>query len=461
VSGAIGYLCVQSAFGRFGQQEPIDKREESRDMRVEDLIMVSVDDHIVEPPDMFEQHIPSRFRDRAPRLVHKNGIDVWHFEGRKVPNIGVNAVAGRPREEYGMEPTAFDQLRLGCYDLKARIDDMNANGVLASMCFPSFPSFCGGLFSSVDDKELGLAVLQAYNDWHIDEWCGGAPGRFIPLAMTPMWDPKLMAEEVRRVARKGCHTISFSENPTNLGLPSLQSDHWDPFWSACVDQGSIVALHFGSGSGMVSPHLEAPIDVVITLMPINLASCAADLIWSPVLRKFPTLKFALSEGGIGWVPYFLERIDYVYEQHHAWTHQDFGEKRPSDVFRESVVLCFITDETGLANRHAVNIDNITWECDYPHSDSTWPKAPDVLIEQMKGIPDEEIDKITHGNAMRHFSYDPFAHISREECTVGALRAWAQGVDLSVKSQGGLKPSDDPNSLITVAQVAKQLASAAN
>jgi predicted TIM-barrel fold metal-dependent hydrolase len=428
-------------------------------MQMDDLILVSVDDHVVEADGMFDQHIPARFRDRAPRLVHQDGIDVWHFEGRKVPNIGVNAVAGRPREEYGMEPTAFEQLRPGCYDLKARIDDMNANGVLGSMCFPSFPGFCGGLFASVDDMELGFAVLQAYNDWHIDEWCGGAPGRFIPLAMTPVWEPKLMAEEVRRVARKGCHTISFSENPTHLGLPSLQSDHRDPFWSACVDEGCIVALHFGSGSGMVYPHLEAPIDVVITLMPINIASCAADLVWSPVMRKFPDLKFALSEGGIGWVPYFLERIDYVYEQHHAWTHQDFGGRRPSDVFKENAVLCFISDETGLANRHSVNIDNITWECDYPHSDSTWPKAPEVLFEQMKGIPDEEINKITHLNAMRHFSYDPFAHIPKEQCTVGALRAQAEGVDLSLKSQAGLNPSDDPDGIVTVAQVAKQLASA--
>ncbi len=136
-------------------------------MQPEDLILVSVDDHVVEPPGMFDRHIPARYRDRAPRVLHKkDGSDVWVFEGRQMPNIGLNAVAGRPPEEYGVEPTAYDQLRPGCYDLKARIDDMNANGVLGSMCFPSFPAFCGQVFQAAKDKELALAVLRAYR-------CGG------------------------------------------------------------------------------------------------------------------------------------------------------------------------------------------------------------------------------------------------------------------------------------------------
>ena len=428
-------------------------------MHMEDMILVSVDDHVVEPPNMFDQHLPSQYRERAPHVVHKkDGSDVWVFEGRQMPNIGLNAVAGRPREEYGVEPTAYDQLRPGCYDLKARLGDMNANGVLGSMCFPSFPAFCGQVFYGAQDKQLALAVLRAYNDWHIDEWCGGAPGRFIPLAIPPIWDPKLMAEEVCRLARKGCHAVSFSENPEKLGLPSLQRPHWDPFWSACADEGTIVCLHFGSGRGMVYPTLDVPMDAVITLMPIAMVDCAADLLWSPVLRKFPTLRFAFSEAGVGWVPFFLERVDYVYERHRFWTHQDFGDQRPSEVFREHVVLCFISDRVGIEQRHAVGIENITWECDYPHSDTIWPRAPEILMEQFEGVPDAEIHQITHENAMRHFRYDPFRHIPKERATVGALRAQATDVDLSLKSQGGLAPSEG-GGIVTAGQVAKQLATA--
>ncbi len=327
------------------------------------------------------------------------------------------------------------------------------------MCFPSFPAFCGQLFHGTKDKDLALAVLQAYNDWHIDEWCGGAPGRFIPLAIPPIWDPELMADEVRRVARKGCHAVSFSENPEKLGLPSLQRPHWNRFWGACADEGTIVCLHFGSGRGMVYPTLDAPMDAVITLMPIAMVDCAADLLWSPVLREFPTLKFALSEAGVGWVPFFLERVDYVYERHRAWTHQDFGGKLPSEVFREHVILCFISDPVGVANRHAVGVENITWECDYPHSDTIWPRAPEILMGEMVGVPDAEIDQITHRNAMRHFRYDPFRHMAREAATVGALRARAAHVDLTLRSRGGLEPGRDSRGVVTAGQVVKQLATA--
>jgi len=139
---------------------------------------------------------------------------VWSYEGQELPNIGLNAVAGRPPAEYGIDPTSFADMRDGCYDIASRIADMNANGVLGSMCFPSFPQFCGQLFARTEDKDVALAMVRAYNDWHIDEWCGHEPGRFIPLAIPAIWDPEVMAAEVRRVAAKGCHAVTFSENPS-------------------------------------------------------------------------------------------------------------------------------------------------------------------------------------------------------------------------------------------------------
>jgi len=429
-------------------------------MRPDELILVSVDDHVVEPPDLFGDQVPPRFRDRAPRVVHKkDGSDVWLYEGAQLPNIGLNAVAGRPPEEYGVEPTAYEQLRPGCYDVHERVRDMNANGVLASMCFPSFPSFCGNLWAKTKDKELALAMLRAYNDWHIDAWCGAYPGRFIPLSLPAMWDPALAAEEVRRVARKGCHVVSFCEAPEKIGFPSLHNEHWDPLWQACSDEGTVVAIHIGSGAGMQFTSMDAPVDVMITVQPIHIFSCAADLLWSRVLRRFPALKFALSEGGIGWIPYFLERADYVYDHHRAWTHQDFGGKRPSDVFREHIITCFIEDPVGLKNRHAIGVDSITWECDYPHSDSTWPNAPEILSRSLEGIPDDEVRKITHENALRHFRLDTFSKRAKERCTVAALRAEARDVSLAPKSHGGKPPSADATRPITSQDIVSQLATA--
>ncbi|HXW33549.1 MAG TPA: amidohydrolase family protein [Acidimicrobiales bacterium] len=404
-------------------------------MRAEDLVLVSVDDHVVEPPGMFDAHVPDRWRDRAPRVVHKDdGTDVWVYEGNEIPNIGLNAVAGRPPEEYGLEPTSFDEMRRGTWDIHERIRDMNANGVLGSMCFPSFPQFCGQLFARTEDKELGLAMLKAYNDWHVDEWCGAYPGRFIPLSLPPIWDPELMAQEVRRMASKGCHAVTFSENPSKLGWPSFHNDHWDPFWKACSDEGTVVCLHIGSSSQLMITANDAPIDVLISLQPVNIFQCAADLVWSPVLRKYPELRVALSEGGIGWIPYMLERIDYVYQHHKAWTGQDFGDQLPSQVFHDRIITCFIDDAFGVENRGHLNLDNVCWECDYPHSDSTWPNAPEIAMKYLAGVPDDEVDKITHANAMRIFRYEPFAQRPREKSTVGALRAEAADVDVSLRSR---------------------------
>jgi predicted TIM-barrel fold metal-dependent hydrolase len=426
----------------------------------DEMILVSVDDHVVEPANLFDQHLPAQHKAEAPRVVRKkDGSDVWVYQGGQIPNIGLNAVVGRPPEEYGMEPTSFDQLRPGCYDIHERNRDMNANGVLASMCFPSFTGFCGQLWARSENKDLSRAMLQAYNDWHIDEWCGTYPGRFIPLAQPPIWDPKLMAEEVRRVAKKGCHAVSFSENPEKLGLPGLHNEHWDPFWEACSDEGTVICIHIGSGAGMNFTSMEAPVDVMITTQPIAIVNCAGDLLCSTMLRRYPDLKIALSEGGIGWIPYFLERADYVYDHHHKWTHQDFGSKKPSDVFREHIITCFIDDPIGVKNRHAVGIDTITWECDYPHSDTTWPNAPEILWRSLDGVPDVDIHKMTHGNAIRSFQLDSFSHRPKEQCTVAALRAESPDVDLSLKSQGGKPPSEDDARPVSTQDVTTQLATA--
>ncbi|MCX6525641.1 MAG: amidohydrolase family protein, partial [Actinobacteria bacterium] len=388
-------------------------------MNTDDLILISVDDHVVEPPDMFQNHLPAKYKDAAPRVVvAEDGSDVWLYEGQQLPNIGLNAVAGKPHEEYGIEPTTFAEMRTGCYDIHDRVKDMNANGVLGSMCFPSFPQFCGQLFARTQDKQVALAMLQAYNDWHVDEWCGSYPGRFIPLALPPVWDPQLMAAEVHRMAAKGCRAVTFSENPEKLGWPSFHNEHWDPFWQAVSDTGTVVCLHIGSSSQLTITSVEAPINVMISLQPMNLVQAAADLLWSRVMTEFPLVRFALSEGGIGWIPYFLERVDYVYEHHQAWTGQDLPMK-PSELFKERFITCFIDDASGLKNREDVGIKQMTWECDYPHSDSTWPESPERLAKSLAGIPDDEIRAITYENAMRLFHYDPFAHLPVEESTVAA------------------------------------------
>jgi predicted TIM-barrel fold metal-dependent hydrolase len=415
--------------------------------------MVSVDDHLVEPPNLFEGRLPANFRDQAPGVKRlADGSDVWVFNGQTIPNIGLNAVAGRPREEYGIEPTAFDEMRPGCFDVHERIKDMNAGGVLGSMNFPSFPGFSARLFASCRDKELALAVLRAYNDWHIDEWCGSYPGRFIPMALPVLWDPELCAKEVRRVAAKGCHSLTFTENPAALTYPSFHDPSWDPLWTALCDEQVVLSIHLGSSGQLALTAPDAPVDVMITLQPMNICSAASDLLWSRVIKTFPDIRIALSEGGTGWIPYFLDRVDRTYEMHRKWTGQDFGAKLPSEVFREHFLTCFISDPIGIQLRHQIGIDNIAWECDYPHSDSSWPHAPEELADVATGVPDDEMEKITWRNACRWYSFDPLAHRARERCTVSALRSEAIGHDVSIRpyDQGRFERTGAGVDLATIA-----------
>ena len=407
-------------------------------MRVEDMILVSVDDHVVEPTDMFERHLPASCRgdDAYPHVVRNEaGDDVWVYDDRAFPNIGLNAVAGRPRDEFGIDPTSFEEMRRGCWDVADRVGDMNANGVLGSLCFPSFPRLCGQVFAEAQDKDVALTALKAYNDWHVESWCGAAPGRFIPLGIVPFWDIDLTVAELKRNAERGVKAVSFSENPSKLGFPSLHSSHWDPFWATCQDLGIVPCLHIGSSSQITITSSDAPFDVVATLQPMNIVQAAADLVWSPVFRKFPNLKIALSEGGVGWLPYFLDKIDLVYRKQSGWTGQDYGDYLPSEVFKDRVITCFLDDRVTPDVAERAGTENMTWECDFPHSDSDWPESPEAAHAGLEGLDDATINALTYQNANRLFQFDPFAYRSQQQSTVGALRAeaTAAGVNTAPRS----------------------------
>jgi predicted TIM-barrel fold metal-dependent hydrolase len=404
-------------------------------MNKDDMILISVDDHIVEPPDMFKNHLSKKYQDEAPRLVHNaDGSDTWQFRDIVIPNVALNAVAGRPKEEYGIEPQGLDEIRPGCYKVDERVKDMNAGGILGSMCFPSFPGFAGRLFAT-EDHEFSLALVQAYNDWHVEEWCGAYPARFIPMTLPVIWDAEACAAEVRRNAKRGVHSLTFSENPSAMGYPSFHSDYWTPLWEALVDTDTVLNVHIGSSGRLAITAPDAPMDVMITLQPMNIVQAAADLLWSAPIKKYKDLKIALSEGGTGWIPYFLDRADRTYEMHSTWTGQDFGKQKPSEVFRDHFLTCFISDPVGVELRDQIGTDNICWEADYPHSDSMWPDAPEELDAVLKkfDVPDADINKMTHENAMRWYQFDPFKHIPREQATIGSLRKAAEGHDVSIQA----------------------------
>jgi predicted TIM-barrel fold metal-dependent hydrolase len=280
-------------------------------------------------------------------------------------------------------------------------------------------------------------MLRAYNDWAIDEWCGAYPGRFIPLGMVPMWDVNLAVDEIHRVGKKGCRSISFLETPHVQGYPSFLSGYWDPMMKALVEENMVLSLHIGAGFDVIQRAPEAPVDHLMVLACQISAITAQDLLFGPTLRRFPELKVALSEGGIGWIPFYFDRIDRHYENQ-AWLNHgdDFGGKKPSEVFREHILACFITDPSGLLLRDRIGIDNIAWECDYPHTDTTWPESPEFTWKELQGaaVTDDEIHKMTWENSCRFFDWDPFKHTPKDQASVGALRALAKDVDVTRMSK---------------------------
>ncbi|KAB0243830.1 amidohydrolase, partial [Microcystis aeruginosa EAWAG127a] len=219
------------------------------------------------------------------------------------------------------------------------------------------------------------------------------------------------------------------------------------------------------GTGSAAQHASdlSPIDAWITSMPISIANSAADWIWGPMWKKFPTLKMALSEGGIGWIPYLLERADFTHGHHKAWTNSNFGPGvMPSDIYKKHIISCFIEDRFGLANLDYIGEDMVMYECDYPHSDSVWPHSAEKLWNDVQHLSRETIDKITHLNAMREFSYDPFSVLKKEDCTVGALKAAAAAVPVHTEALlnlGGAAPKREAGKPVTSGDINRMFESA--
>jgi predicted TIM-barrel fold metal-dependent hydrolase len=374
-------------------------------------VIVSVDDHLVEPAHLFEGRLSAKLADGAPRVeVTPAGTEEWLFDGHRYPQIGLNAVVGRPKDEWSMEPANFDDMRPGCWDPEARIADMDLDGVWASLHYPSLiAGFCGTTFSRCSDPELGLACVRAWNDWHLDEWVGPRTDRFIPLQLPWLSDPEIAAAEVRRNAERGFRAVSFLEQPVDMGLPSLHTEHWDPFLRACEETGTVVCLHCASSGWSASRSPYAPLELLTTLFPVNALVTCADWLWSGVPLRFPELRICLAESGIDWVPMLINRIDYVMD--HSATGGAGGSTRwpadaphPTDCLRRAFWFGVIDLTSSLVLRDHIGVGHIVLESDYPHADSTWPDTTARAEAGLAQLPAAEADAISWRNASELFDF---------------------------------------------------------
>jgi predicted TIM-barrel fold metal-dependent hydrolase len=368
--------------------------------------VISVDDHLVEPPHVFEGRVPASLAARSPRVVEtESGHEVWEWEGALYPQIALGATAGRPKELWNTDPVRFSEIRPGCYDATARVGDMDLDGVFASLNFASLvPGFAGGLFyRGTKDAELGHALVRAWNDWQYEEWLAVHPERFIGCGITWLGDVELAAAEVRRNAERGFKAVSFPEQPMDMGLPPLAGGYWEPLFDACEETQTVLCLHVGS-SGWQPSSPGSPIAVPTVLFPIAAVRATTEWLFSGVPCRHPDLKIAMSEGGIAWVPMLLDRISYVLQHSGASTAAWEWPDHPIDVLRRNFHFCAIDFASGMDQREEIGIDRIMLETDYPHSDSSWPHTQALLAEALTGVPDDEVRKVTWENASRLFRH---------------------------------------------------------
>jgi predicted TIM-barrel fold metal-dependent hydrolase len=392
-------------------------------------LIISVDDHVLEPKDLWQRELPAHLRDRGPRvstervkLEFKGGhygftrdagddgtwCDLWIFDDLVVPTGLLHAPAGIPRNQQRNVPARYEDFRPGTYDQAARLADMTANHVQAAVNFPNiFPRFAGQGFLERTDKDLALVSLRVYNDWMIDEWSAGpGRGRLIPLTLVPLWDPSLAADEVRRCAAKGSHAIAFSENPAKLELPSLYSGEWDVLWAACEETDTTVSMHIGSSSSMPTTSPDAPLATSMSLYAQNAQGSLCDWVFSGTLSRFERIKIAYAESQVGWMPFQLERMDSVWRDGVGGVEFPVA---PSEQVAGRVFGCVFDDLVGLKARHDVGLGQILFETDYPHSDGTFPHSRKIAHELFvaAGMDAAECNAVLRANAITAYGLERF------------------------------------------------------
>lgn len=383
-------------------------------------LIVDLDSHVVEPRDVWSSRLPAKYRDIGPHIeylpagevvldgggyIEKPGTDGplaawWMYEDHQYSLKRTIAAAGYPADDITLTSITYEDMRPGCYRAEDRLADMDLNGVEAQLGFPNYPRFCGQLFLRGKDRELALLCVKAYNDWMVDDWCAGTGGRLIPLCIVPLWDANLAAAEVRRNAARGVTAVAFSELPPYLGLPSIYSGYWDPFFEACDETGTVICIHIGSGTRTPHTSDDAPDAVDATILFGNSVASMADFMFSGVLHNRPNLKLMYAEAQIGWVPYLLERADDVWETHRGWSEsKKFCPEPPSTYYWRQIYSCFFKDAVGVQLLEQVGVDHVTFETDYPHQDGTWPRSREAAAEQFGHLDEKTIRMIARGNAI--------------------------------------------------------------
>ena len=356
--------------------------------------LISADSHVNPPPDLWQREAPARLKDRVPRVETTPEGDVWVTDGKSSIIPGLSFMAGRDHKDYRIR-VVYKDMRPGSWDVKARLADMDQDGYSIDVLY-------GGGPTRYEDPELRQWCIARYNDW-LFELERESRGRLIGVPLLPVNTVEETLAELRRVLAKGARTVQVDAFADNVGAPHYSDPVWEPLWTELSAAGIPLAFHIQGPRGMQLQRLFDPTpgvrEAFISLSPLGIGELISQLIFCGVCARHPGFRFIVVETGIGWLPYFLERMDGTFNKHRFWTHSIIKEK-PSYYWYRQGHATFIEDRSGVKLRHEAGLDNIMWSSDYPHSDSTWPRSREVVEEHFASVPAEERQKIVSGNAAR-------------------------------------------------------------
>lgn len=366
--------------------------------------VIDADQHIIEPPDLWERWLPARFRDRAPKLVtDEDGGDAWRL-GEHIEPLGLVTVMGTRPEDLRWTGVRYADVDPGCWEPGPRLALLDRDGLDAAIIYP--PQRTMRYFMSNTDAEFHVAGIRAYNDWVLGAFCAHAPERLGAIAQMPALGVDGMIEELERTKGLGARGASLSTWPS--GGATLSPDD-DPFWAAAERLAMPVHLHISlavagekrqrTGVRRGGPTQLASLATTLAAMP----RLIADTIFHGVFDRFPRLKMVGAEAGAGWVPYLLGEMDDRYRRNRFWTGVRL-EHLPSEYFRRNWVLGFIRDPYGVQNRHAVGLGNMMWASDFPHHINDWPNSRWLINEMSVGVPEVEKQQIFCGNAGKLYGF---------------------------------------------------------
>jgi predicted TIM-barrel fold metal-dependent hydrolase len=363
--------------------------------------LISVDDHVQEPPDLWTNRLPrQKWGDHIPHVERLlDGTERWLSDGETLLE-GHVARCGAFMPDRNREPARWEDVPAAAYAPSERLAAMDTAGVDYSVLYPTVAGLAGQAFGRLEDPDLEIACVQAYNDWLIEEWAA-ASSRFIPQCIVPLGPAETTVAEIRRAVARGHRGVVFPSVPHDLrAVPHVADADYDSIWSVCEELDVPLCVHAGASPTLqnasppgLAPACAEALDAVTR--PVSSTYVLNLFLFSRILLRHPKLQLVMAESSLSWAMLDLEWADHQFE-HDGLAHEGY-DLRPSEMFHRQVYLSSWFDEVAPFASY-IGAGNILWSTNLPLATSSWPRTRETIDRCLQGVTDEERQKVLWSNA---------------------------------------------------------------